>query len=197
MRFKPSRLVYAINALLLLLPCYLLVSMDPPKAVAAEGDIQMSYQDHLLTIKTQKADIKNILLRLSDATGVYVSFPKDIDKKVSVNLVDTPLAKALKKLLRGLNHAIIYSAFKKQQPARVAQVHVFNKSTASYTPGRPTVNPQRQNIIARRIENYEKRIQSLSERLAGVDANSAQGRRYTRQIESYKRALDRLKQNQR
>ena len=176
----------------------------PADVQAAEGDIQMSYKDHLLTIRAQQADIKNILLRISDETGIFVRFPNDISKQISIAIVDTPLAKALKKLLRGLNHAIIYSPPNKKQAPRVDQVYVFQEAKGgsarsyarSYNTSNNTSNGQQQSIVERRIQSYEKRIQFLKERLSRVDADSTQGKRYTQQIESYQKHLERLRQNQ-
>ncbi|MEJ2039542.1 MAG: hypothetical protein P8X55_11495, partial [Desulfosarcinaceae bacterium] len=133
--------------MLALLATFCLLSGGLPADVQAdEGDIQMSYKDHLLTIRTQQADIKNILLRISDETGIFVRFPKDISKQISIALVDTPLAKALNKLLRGLNHAIIYSPPKKRQASRVDRVYVFQEakggSARSYARSYNTSNSQ-------------------------------------------------------
>ena len=191
-----SRFSRITPLLLLSLLIYLFAFAAQGAVNAAEGTLQLSYEDHLLSIKAQDADIKTILLKISHETGVFVRFPKNIDKQVSIELVDTPLATALKKLLRGLNHAIIYSFLKKNQNAQVAKVYVFEKSTATSPRRYPRAGNQSQDVIARRIENYEKRIKYLNDRLAKLDANSPQAKRYTRQIESYQRTMDRLKENQ-
>lgn len=202
MSANPSRQHCVTSFIILLFPV-LLILLAPVSAVqAAAGDIQVSYQDQLLTLKAQEVDIKTILLRISDETGVFVRFPKTIEKQVSVELTDTPLAKALKKLLRGLNHAIIYTSFKKNQGARVAQVHVFKEakggSARTYSSSNSSSSGNRgQAIVARRIENYEKRIESLNARLSRLDADSPQAKRYTRQIQSYQRTLERLREQMR
>lgn len=198
-----SRRHCVISFIVLLFSVLSILLAPAPAVQAAAGDIQVSYQDQLLSIKAQEADIKAVLLRISDETGVFVRFPKSIEKQISVELTDTTLAKALKKLLRGLNHAIIYAPLKKNQGARVAQVHVFEEakgsSARSYSSSsRPSSNSNRnQDIVARRIENYEQRIESLNARLSKLDADSPQAKRYTRQIQSYQRTLERLREQMR
>jgi hypothetical protein len=177
----------------------------PPSLRAAQGDIQMSYENHLLTLKAEDADIKKILFRISDRTGIYIRVPEAIDKQVTIDLVDIPLAKAFKKILRGLNHAIIYGFLKDRNRVGVAEVYVFQKSKGGSS-GRPRPRPrprsyggssQRQNVTAKRIQFYEQRIQSMSERLAKIDADSPQGKRYQRQLQNYQEALERLRNGRR
>lgn len=199
MRAAPSRQKGVISFISLIFLVQLILLAPACSVQAAAGDIQMSYQDHLLTIKAQEADIKAVLMRISNETGVFVRFPKNIEKQVSVQLVDTPLAKALKRLLRGLNHAIIYSLFKKNQRAEVAQVYVFEeaKGGSARAYSRSSSNNRSKNIVARRIENYERRIQQLNARLSTLDADSPQAQRFTRQIQSYQKTLDRLREQMR
>ena len=173
----------------------------PPSLRAAQGDIQISYENHLLTLKAEDADIKKILLRISDRTGIYIRVPEAIDKQVTIDLVDISLAKAFKKLLRGLNHAIIYGFLKDRNRVGVAKVYVFQKSKGGSS-GMPRPRTygggsQRQNVTAKRIQFYEQRIQSMSERLAKIDADSPQGKRYQRQLQNYQKALERLRNGRR
>jgi len=181
-----------IFALLLMAVCLLSLACPAPLQAAADN-IQINYKDQLLTLKAQDADIKNILLKISDLAGIYVRFPQAIEKQITIELDKVPLAKALKKLLRGLNHAIIYSISDKKNRAHVASVYVMQKSKGVSTGSFSSINSQKESIITRRIQHYEKTIQSLNERLSKVDSNSPLGQRYTRQIQTYQKSLDSLR----
>ena len=187
--YSDGRKIFA----LLLMAAGMLSLACPTPLQAADDNIQMNYEDHLLTLKAQDADIKNILLKISDLAGIYVRFPQAIEKQITIELDKVPLAKALKKLLRGLNHAVIYSFSDKKNRARVAGVYVMQKSKGVSTGSFSSINSQRESIITRRIQHYEKTIQSLNERLSRVDPNSPLGQRYTRQIQTYQKSLDSLR----
>lgn len=180
-------------ALLFMAACLLFLACPAPSQ-AADGNIQINYEDQLLTLKAQDADIKNILLKISDLAGIYVGFPQAIEKQITIELDKVPLAKALKKLLHGLNHAIIYSFSDKKNRAHVARVYVMQKSEGRSTGSFSSIPDRQESIIARRIQNYEKNIQSLNENLSRVDPDSPQGQRYSRQIQIYQKSLDSLRQ---
>jgi predicted RNase H-like nuclease (RuvC/YqgF family) len=157
--------------------------------------VELEYHDNRVSLKADKVDIKTILLRISTATGIYVKFPRGLEKEITIDIKNMPLAKALKKLLRGINHIVIYSEQKKSHAVTVSKVFVYDQAKGSYTSGGARVSSVREKRIANQIESYKKRIERLTQRLNSVDASSSLGQRYTRQIESYKKTIERLEQS--
>lgn len=198
MSANPSRLTDTMTSILLLLPVLLVILGRAPAVQSATGDIQLSYKDNLLTIKAQEADIKTILLKISDETGVFVQFPQSMEEQVSVELVGAPLSNALKKLLCGLNHAIIYFIDKENQSAEVTQIYVFEQATKGPTGAISGISSPKQERSGTggRILHYEQRIKSLNKRLSRLDANSPQAQIYSREIQSYRNTLEKLKEQQ-
>jgi hypothetical protein len=151
------------------------------------GIIQLNYNNNLLTLTAEKADLKNILLRLSDEAGVYVNYPNNLKKHVTLELSKVSLDRAIKKILKGINHAVIYSFSKKDQNSEVSRIYIFQKAKS-------TALSRREQQTANSIKNYEKRIESLKERLSNLDENSRRGKSYLRQIKSYEDRIEKLKE---
>ena len=151
--------------------------------------IQIDYKNNLLTLSAKKADIKNVLLKLSETTGIYVRFPNSLKKQITTKMSNVSLKQALSKILKGMNHAIIYSGAKKNR-AVVSEVFVYMKPNKSILSRRST---SRNKQIAARIRSYERRLESLNEKLSKFDKNGRQGKRYLRQIRSYQNAIESLK----
>ena len=149
--------------------------------------INLVYKDNHLTLTAENADLKSILLRLSDEAGIYVRFPDDLKKQVTLDMSEVSLDRALKKILKGINHALIYSFSKKDQSSEISKIYIFEKAKS-------TALSRREQQTANSIRNYERRIESLKERLAKVDENSRRGKSYLRQIKSYEGMIEKLKE---
>jgi hypothetical protein len=152
-------------------------------------NIQIDYTNNLLTISVQKADLKNVLLKLSEKTGVYVRFPNSLKKQITTKMSDVSLKEVLSKILKGINHAIVYSGSKKNRTS-VSKVFVYMKSKRS---GISRGSTPREKQISARIKSYERRLESLNEKLSQLDKNSRIGKRYLRQIRSYQNVIENLK----
>jgi len=150
---------------------------------------QIDYQNNLLSLSAQKADLKDVLLKLSAKTGIYVKFPSTLKKQITTKMFHVPLNKALSKILKGTNYAIIYSGSGKNQ-AVVSKVFVYTKAKRPMISGRSI---QQENIIASRIRAYEKRVRLMNKKLSQLDKNSRIGRRYSRQISAYENIIENLK----
>lgn len=152
-------------------------------------NIQIDYKNNLLTLSAKKADIKNVLLKLSETTGIYVRFPNSLKKQITTKMSNVSLKQALSKILKGMNHAIVYSGSKKNRTV-VSEVFVYMKPSKSIISRR---SASRNRQIAARIRSYERRLDSLNEKLSKFDKNGRQGKRYLRQIRSYQNAIESLK----
>jgi len=174
---------------LFIITMYLTSVISFSDAQTFNPNIHIDYKDNLLTLSVQKADIKNVLLKLSEKTNIYVVFPNSLKKQITTKISGVSLSQALSKILKGMNHAIIYSGSRKNR-ASVSKVFVYMKSKRS---GISRGSIPREKQISARIKSYERRLESLNEKLSQLDKNSRQGKRYLRQIRSYENIVENLK----
>jgi len=147
--------------------------------------LNISYQNNLLTIAAKDADLQNVLLKLAEITDIYFSIPVTLHKKVTIKKNGISVKEALQSLLKGLNHAIIYSSPSKNRVA-ISQVFIFKKSKM---PQRVRANERQ---IANRIKSYQRQIETLKMTLSKIDENSSQGRGYLRAIKVLEKNIERL-----
>ena len=150
---------------------------------------RIDYKNNLLTISAQDADLKNVLLKLEDKTGIYVRFPNSLKKQITIRISGLSLKETLSRLLKGMNYAIIYSGSRKNR-AIVSEVFIFKELKKSRISSRARL---RERQLSHRIRYYERRLESLKNKLSKVNKNSRQGKRYLRQIRSYENTLENLK----
>ena len=154
-------------------------------AQSPDQKLRIIYNNNLLTISAEDADLQNVLLKLADKTNIYVRFPESLNKKITVIKKGISLRDALKRLLKGLNYAIIYSGLERNQTS-ISKVFVFKEAKKS--------RQQRANEarIANRIRGYERQIESLKKNLLRIDQNSSQGKIYQRKIMFLEKRIERL-----
>jgi len=174
---------------LFIITMYLTSVISFSDAQTFNPNIHIDYKDNLLTLSVQKADIKNVLLKLSEKTNIYVVFPNSLKKQITTKISGVSLSQALSKILKGMNHAIIYSGSRKNR-ASVSKVFVYMKSKRS---GISRGSIPREKQISARIKSYERRLESLNKKLSRLDKNSRIGKRYLRQIRSYQNVIENLK----
>lgn len=155
--------------------------------------LRIDYKNNLLTVSAQNADLKNILLKISDKTGVYVRFPSSLKKQITIRISGLSLKETLSRLLKGINYALVYSGSRKNR-AIVSEVFVFKKLERSRISSRARV---RERQLSHRIRYYERRLESLKKKLSKVNKNSRRGKSYLRQIRSYENSLENLKKKSR
>lgn len=152
-------------------------------------DLRIDYKDDLLTLSAQNADLKNVLSTLAYKTGISIRFPKSLKKQITTKISGVSLGEALSKILRGMNHAIIYSGSRKNR-AVISEVFVYKNSKRSMISKGSIL---RENKIASQIRSYERRLELLNKKLSQIDNNSTQGKRYSRQVRSYENIIENLK----
>jgi type II secretory pathway component GspD/PulD (secretin) len=158
-------------------------------AQASNIKFRIDYNNNLLTVSAQNADLKNILLKIADKTGIYVRLPSSLKKQITIKISDLPLKETLSRLLKGINYALVYSGSRKNR-AIVSEVFVFKKLERSRISSRTRV---RERQLSHRIRYYERRLESLKKKLSKVNKNTRQGKSYLRQIRSYENTLENLK----
>jgi hypothetical protein len=151
-------------------------------AQSSDQKLRISYNNNSLTISVEDADLQNVLLKLADKTNIVIKFPVSIKKKITFTEKGIILRDALKRLLKGLNYAIIFSGRDKNQTS-ISKVLVFKKSRQQKT------NEAR---IANRVRTYERQIDSLKRNLLKIDENSRRGRSYQRRIMVLEKRIERL-----
>lgn len=169
---------------LILMVCF---SAAPHVLLADNVDqrLRISYDNNQLTLSVRNADLKQVLLKLAEKTDIAVRFPASLKKKITINKSGVSLKDALRSLLKGLNHAIVYTRSDDYQTA-VSKVFIFNKSKKT------AAQVRLENRLTSRIKSYERRIETLRKNLAGTDRISTRGKRYIRQIEILEKNIEKL-----
>ena len=181
----PLRLRKAGFLLLLIFMVYLTAANCLLHAQSPDQELRINYNNNLLTISAKDVDLQNVLLELADKTNIYVRFPASLKKKITVIKEGISLRDALKRLLKGLNYAIIYSGPDKNQTS-ISKVLVFKEYKMSR---QQKANEAR---IANRIRAYERQIESLKRNLSRVDENSRQAKSYQRRIMVLEKRIETL-----
>ena len=154
-------------------------------AQSSDQKLLITYSNNLLTISAEEVDLQNVLLKLADKTNIYVRFPASLKRKITVIKKRISLRDALKRILKGLNYAVIYSGPDKNQTS-ISKVIVFKEFKKSR---QQMANEAR---IANRIRAYERQIESLKSNLLRMDENSRRAKSYQRNIRVLERRIERL-----
>ena len=180
-----------VNTAIVLLFIILLYPAMTQQSLYAQdysSDLQISYENNRLNISARDVEIKRILLRLAEITDIYIRFPASIKKQVTIHKSGISLKTALRSILRGFNHAIVYRRIDNAQTqTAIAKVYVYSKSKTN----RQTTIRQRR--TANRIKSYERQINSLRTRLSRMDANSSRAESYSKRIELLQKRIDGLR----
>jgi hypothetical protein len=155
----------------------------------------MDYDNGLLTLSAEKADLTRLLTQIAQRAGIHVRFPRNLTKQITIKLSGVSLRKALRRLLKGENYALIYSVSAKRKPGAISGVYVLPKSTASRA-SRQYKQPRGQDeVIRTSIARYEKRLETLKNRMTTLDEESRRGRLTGNQIRSTEKTLERLRRS--
>jgi hypothetical protein len=184
-RLKPILTCFRYLSIIVLSSC-----LWSHPAAAAGSRLQLEFHDNLINLSADNADIQNLLLKLNTKTGIFVKFPSALQKKITLELSDVTVEKALATILKGLNYATVYSMPSGAGKAQVSEIHIFNAYKGR---SRSRRSARRTRLFENRIKSYENRIRSAQQRLARVPQDSQAGKRYQRQIASYQRTIERLK----
>jgi hypothetical protein len=154
-------------------------------------NLRIEYNKNLITISAQNADLKNVLLKLAKKTNIMVRFPDSLEKKITIKLSKHSLNEALSRILKGLNHAIIYSVSKKNRTV-VSEVLVYNKSVSYKVSNRSKPRGRKINR-SRLLKSLERRLKNLNKKYSLGNISSSQRERYLKQIRAYENKIEELK----
>jgi predicted RNase H-like nuclease (RuvC/YqgF family) len=147
---------------------------------------RIGYDDGLLTISAKKANLKRILTHVANEADILVKFPHNLSRQITIKLSSVPLKKALRRLLRGENYAFVYEG------SDISEVYVVPKSSARSGSRNYSRPRQREDRIRASIARYEKRLETLKDRMAQVNETSRRGKAIMRQIRSTEKTIERL-----
>jgi len=201
---KSSRLKEAGAILIFIfLALHLTIESSPIYAQSNNQKILISYKNDLLSISTKDADLKKVLLKLSEKTNINIKLPVDIDKKITINKNGISLGEGLKYILKNLNHIILYSGIKNNK-LMISRVIVFSESkkstkltdsktqaASSKTQAASSETQAASSVIqlpnsemqaADIIKGYEKQIEILKKELSTIPENSRRRKHYIKRI---------------
>jgi hypothetical protein len=191
LRLRPPTFPLDVNKILYLL-CLFAFSVLVTSLTYAQSSGQTFRTDNdngLLTVSAEKADLKSLLTQFAEKTGVNVHFPKGLAKQITINLSGVSLRMALRRILKGEDYSLIYSASGKSRAGTILEVYVLPKSSTS-KPSRRYNRPKvREKQVRASTARWEKRLETLKARMATVNENSTPGRAIRNQIRSTERTL--------
>lgn len=194
LRLKPPTFPLDVTKIVYLLCLFaFFVSVTSLTYAQSSGQTyRIDYDNGLLTVSAEKADLKRVLMQVAEKTGIHVRFPKDLTKQITIDLSRVSLRKALRRILKGENYALIYSASGKLRAGTVSEVYVLPKSSTAEPSRQYDRLKGREEQIRASIRRYEKRLETLKARVATFDEESRQGRVIRNQIRSTEKTLERL-----
>jgi predicted RNase H-like nuclease (RuvC/YqgF family) len=153
----------------------------------------MDYNNGLLTVSAEKADLTRLLTQIAQRAGIQVRFPTNLTKQITIKFSGVSLKKALPRLLQGQNYALVYSVTGKHKPGSISEVYVLPESSASRTSRQYKQRRDRNEVTRASIARYEKRLDTLKNRMTSLDEESRRGRLIRNQIRSIEKTVERLR----
>ncbi len=179
----PAKIIYLLFIIFLIQP--VLKINDSYASDFSSKNYKLTFQNNLLSISAENADLKNILTDIAKTKGISMRFPDSMDTKITIKISESTVQEALERLLKDFNYSIVYSGKKKRD--RISDVFIFRLSEET-----PQMKAK-DNRIANSIKSYERRIESLKNSMSKVGENSTRGRSYLNRIKNYERRIETLK----
>lgn len=150
----------------------------------------MDYDQGLLTLSAEQASLKKLLRGLADTLNIYIRYPRDLNKQITIKLHDAPLIKALQRILKDQDYAIVYSASRSDGASAISELYILPKPIGHGTAVKNQRRSPEERTLAR-IRGYERTIERLKDRLARTNDERTE-RRIIKQISSQERIVERL-----
>jgi hypothetical protein len=172
-----------------------LFSLSPALGQEQGQALHIEYNRGLLTLSVENVNLKHVLTAMAGETGISVWYPRGLEKPITTEFNDLPLQQALRRILRGMNYALVYHPSTGKKRGEVpAGVFVLSRQSRrarqTFRPSsRPKTSEERRAAV---IESYERRLDSLEEHMARVGINSPRGQAIQRQIRQIERKIEKL-----
>ena len=156
------------------------------------------YEKGLLTVSVEDVDLRDVLTAVSEKTGVSTQWLRNLEKRVTIEFRGAPLERGLRRILRGVSYALIYSPSDEQDgPEMISGVFVLSdqprgRRTSRRALTRTNVPKTEEERRAYALEKYERRLDVLDQRMAGLDKDSRQGKAIMRQIRQLENKIEEL-----
>jgi hypothetical protein len=172
-----------------------LLSPSPASGQDQGPELLVEYNRGLLTLSVENVNLKHVLTAVAEETGISVWYPKDLEKPITNDFNYLPLKQGFRRILRGMNYALIYSPSKQKKRGEVlSSVFVLSKqgsrSRQTYRPSARPKTPEERRAAA--IETYRRRLDILEQQLARVGMSSPRGQAIQRQIRQFERIIEKL-----
>ena len=164
-------------------------------AQSSDQSFHIDYDNGLLTLSAENADLTSLLTQIAQRADIHVHFPESLTKQITITLSGVSLKRALRRLLKGEDYALLYSVSGKHKPAAISEVYVLPKSTGPSLSRQYERPKGREEVIRASIARYEKRLETLKSRMATVDEESRRGRLIGNQIRSTEKTIERLRKS--
>lgn len=92
----------------------------------SEKPFHLSINNGLLTLDAREADLRKLLVEISEKTGVEIKIGANIEGSISLSFHDIPLDEAIKKIV--INRGIVFSRKKGQNDYEISKVTIFPSS---------------------------------------------------------------------
>jgi hypothetical protein len=174
--------------------------LSPSLAPGQDQDLELlvEYNRGLLTLSVENVNLKHVLTAMAEETGITVWYPRDLEKPITTEFNDLPLQQGLRRILRGMNYALIYSPSTTDKKRGEVPAGVFvlsrhgRRARQTFRPSTRPRTPEERRAAA--IESYERRLNNLEHQLSRMNINSSQGQAIQRQIRMFERRIERLRQ---
>jgi len=188
-RFMAGREILFIAMILLLSPF-------PTPGQDQGRELVVEFNRGLLTLSVENVNLKHVLTAVAGETGMSVWYPRDLKKPITAEFNDLPLRQGLRRILRGMNYALIYSPFttEKTRGEVLAGVYVLSKQRSrfrqAFRPSTRLKSPEERRAAA--IESYRRRLDVLEQQVVRFGMDSPRGKAIQRQIRQFERKIEKL-----
>lgn len=180
---------------ILLIGVVFLLSPSPALGQDQGRELYIEYNRDLLSLSAENVNLKHVLTAVAEETGISVWYLKDSEKPITTDFNELPLQQGLRRILRGMNYALIYSPSPERKRGEVPSgVFVLSKQGGrSRRTFRPSARPRNsEERRAAAIASYRKRLDILEQQMARVGMNSPRGKAIQRQIRQFERLIEKL-----
>jgi hypothetical protein len=186
-RISLTRLLQVVCSLAIFLSAASLV-----QGQISDQKYSMEYDNGLLTLSAKQASLKRLLRQLAETLNIYISYPRDLKKQITVKLYDVTPIKALRRLLKSQNYALIYSASRPEEASTISELHILPKPVGHGASRKFRSQKSRGQRTLARIKSYERKLDRLKDRMAKTNRDSRTGRSIRKQIGSTAKTIERL-----
>ncbi len=156
---------------------------------ARDQELNVTYDQGLLSVSLEKAELDEVLEIIGERTGISIQSPEDLNKSITISFERLPLEEGLYRILRDINHVLIFSpSDQKTGKETVSGVYIPSDKITGKGASRTRSVPQRTKSDEEAEEDLEE------EEIPGGVREYGEGEEEDAVLERYEIELDRLEQ---